>query len=130
MPTLAAREAAADRKVRALGGLAATKRVSIQTRWFLCLPLRQHYKTVPEPFSYLARRFLNALTASTDAVPVPSTGTANEVGPLAFSPSSRGQSLGGALWRAAYAPGGGQTSTAYPSNPVQYLYMYKLLCNC
>jgi hypothetical protein len=27
------------------------------------------------------------------------------------------------LWRAAYAPGDGQTSQAYPVNPVQYLYI-------
>jgi hypothetical protein len=31
-----------------------------------------------------------AFTASTDAVPIPSTGTAQEVGPLTSSPSSRG----------------------------------------
>jgi hypothetical protein len=62
-----------------------------------------------------------AFTASIDAVPVPTMGTAKEVGPLTSSPSSRGQSLGGALWRAAYAPGDGQTSRAYPINPVKYL---------
>jgi hypothetical protein len=27
------------------------------------------------------------------------------------------------LWRAAYAPGDGQTSSAYSSQPVQYLYI-------
>jgi hypothetical protein len=46
-----------------------------------------------------------AFTASTDAVPVLSTGTATEVRPLTSSPSSRGQSSGGALWRAVYIPG-------------------------
>jgi hypothetical protein len=44
-------------------------------------------------------------TAATDAVPVPSTGTATEVRHLTSSPSSRCQSSGGALWRAAYTPG-------------------------
>ncbi len=38
-----------------------------------------------------------AFTASTDAIPVLSTGTAPEVGPLTSSPPSRGQSSGGAL---------------------------------
>ncbi len=28
------------------------------------------------------------------------------------------------LWRAAYAPGDGQTSRAYPINPVQYTSCY------
>jgi hypothetical protein len=46
-----------------------------------------------------------AFTASTDTVPIPSTGTATVVRPLTSSPSSRGQSSGGALWRAAYTPG-------------------------
>jgi hypothetical protein len=62
-----------------------------------------------------------AFIASTDAVPVPSAGTAQEVGPLTSSPPSLGQSSGGALWRAAYAPGGGQTSPAYSSQSAQNL---------
>ncbi len=45
-----------------------------------------------------------AFTGATDAVPVPSTGTVKEVRPLTFSPSSRGQSSGGALWTPAYIP--------------------------
>ncbi len=53
----------------------------------------------------------------------PSTGTPKEVGPLTSSSSSRGQISGGALWRAAYTPGDSQTSPAYSSNPVQYLYI-------
>jgi hypothetical protein len=44
-------------------------------------------------------------TGSTDAEPVLSTGTAIEIRPLTSSPSSRGQSSGGALWRPAYTPG-------------------------
>jgi hypothetical protein len=46
-----------------------------------------------------------AFTGATDAVPVPSTGTATEVGPLTSSPPSQGQSSGGALWTPAYTPG-------------------------
>ncbi len=66
-------------------------------------------------------------TASTDVVPVPSVGTAQEIGPLTSSPPSRGQSSGGALWRAVYAPGDGQTSPAYSSQSVQCLYINHLL---
>ncbi len=51
-----------------------------------------------------------AFTASTDAVPVPSMGTTQEVRPLTSSPSRRGQSSGGALWRAVYTPGDRRTS--------------------
>jgi hypothetical protein len=78
-----------------------------------------------------------AFTASTGAVPVPSMGTAPEVGPLTSSSPSRGQNLGGALrraayapgalWRAAYAPGGGQTSPAYSIHSLQYLYINQIL---
>jgi hypothetical protein len=46
----------------------------------------------------------SALTGATDTVPVPSTGTAQEVGPLTSSPCSQGQSSGGALWTPAYIP--------------------------
>jgi hypothetical protein len=45
-----------------------------------------------------------AFTAFTDAVPVPSTCTAQEVRPLTSSPASRGQSSGGALWRELATP--------------------------
>jgi hypothetical protein len=45
-----------------------------------------------------------AVTGATDAVPVLSTSTAKEVRPLTYSPSSRGQSSGGALWTPAYIP--------------------------
>jgi hypothetical protein len=37
----------------------------------------------------------SAFTVSTEAVPVPSMGSATEVRPLTSSPSSRGQSSGG-----------------------------------
>jgi hypothetical protein len=64
----------------------------------------------------------SALTGATDKVPVSSTGTAKEVGPLISSPSSRGQSSGGALWTPAYIPSYGQTSRMYSSNPGRYMY--------
>ncbi len=47
----------------------------------------------------------STFTVSTEAEPVPSTGTTTEVRHLTSSPSSWGQILGGALWRPAYTPG-------------------------
>ncbi len=64
-----------------------------------------------------------AFTASTDTVPVLSTGTAPEVGPLTSSPPSRGQSSRGALWRAGYIPGDHLTSWVYSNTCVHYLYI-------
>jgi hypothetical protein len=68
-----------------------------------------------------------AFTASTNAVPILSAGTAQEVGPLTSSPPSGGQSSGGALWRAVHTPGDIQTSPAYSSQSVQCLYTNHLL---
>jgi hypothetical protein len=45
------------------------------------------------------------------------------VGPLTSSPSSRGRSSGGALWRAGYAPVDRLTSWVYSTTFVQYLYI-------
>ncbi len=64
-----------------------------------------------------------AFTASTDAVPISSTGTAPEVGPLTSSPPSRGQSSGGAPWRAGYISGDHLTNWVYATTCVQYLYI-------
>ncbi len=64
-----------------------------------------------------------AITGATDAVPVLSTGTTTEVGPLTSSPPGRGQSSGGALWTPAYTPGDGQTSRLCSNNPVLHLYI-------
>jgi hypothetical protein len=64
-----------------------------------------------------------ASTASTVEVPVPSMGTAQVVGPLTSSPSSRGQSSGGVLWRAGYTPGDRLTSWVYSTTFVQYLHI-------
>ncbi len=63
----------------------------------------------------------SAFTASTDVVPVSSTDTAHR--PLTSFPSSQGQSLGGALWRAVYTAGDRQTSRVYSTTLVQYLYI-------
>jgi hypothetical protein len=57
--SLAARIAAADRQAHAQAALLQPSGPRSQTRWFLCLPLRRRHKTVPEPFSYLARSFLH-----------------------------------------------------------------------
>ncbi len=64
-----------------------------------------------------------AFTPSKDLVHVSSTGTAPEVGPLTSSPPSRGQSSGGALWRAGYIPGDRLTSWVYSTTCIQYLYV-------
>jgi hypothetical protein len=59
-PRLAARLAAADRQVRTQAVLPQPSESRFQTPWFLHLPLRRRHETVPEPFSYPARRFLHA----------------------------------------------------------------------
>ncbi len=59
-PCLAARVTAADCRVRTQAILLQPSRSRFQTRWSLHLPLRRHLETVPEPFSYPARRFLQA----------------------------------------------------------------------
>jgi hypothetical protein len=58
MPRLAARVAAVDHRLRTV--LPQPSGSRFQTRWFLHLPLRRRHETVPEPFSYPARRFLHA----------------------------------------------------------------------
>ncbi len=74
--------------------------------------------SVLESFSYPARRFLHArdqqrLHSLHRRGTCLVNGTAPEVGPLTSSPSSRGQSLGVALWRAGYTPGDRLTSLVY-----------------
>ncbi len=91
-PSPAAHVAAADCWVPAQAVLSQPSGSRFQTCWFLHLPLQRRHEMVPEPFSYPVRRFLlvtgSAITGSTDAVPVPSMGTAIEVEPLTSSPSS------------------------------------------
>jgi hypothetical protein len=59
-PHLAARVAGAGRRVRTLAALPPPSGSRFQTRWFLHLPPRRRHQTVPEPFSYPARRFVHA----------------------------------------------------------------------
>ena len=60
-PRLAARVAAADRLARAQAVWPQPSGSRFQTRWYLHLHLhRRRRATVPEPFSYPARRFLHA----------------------------------------------------------------------
>ena len=56
-PRLAARVAAADHRTRAQAVLPQPSGSRFQTRWYLH---RRRHATVPEPFSYPARRFLHA----------------------------------------------------------------------
>jgi hypothetical protein len=99
-PCQAARVATADRQIRNQADMLQPSGSRFQTCWFLHLPLRRRHETVPAPFSYPARRFLHArawrpIKGATDAVPIPSTGTPTEVGPMTSSPPGRGQILGG-----------------------------------
>ncbi len=101
-PRLAARVAEADCWARAQAVLPQPSWSRFQTHWFLHLLLRCRHKTVPKPFSYLARRFLHArdqqrLHSLHRRGTCPATGTAKEVRPLTSSPPRRGQSSGGAL---------------------------------
>ncbi len=61
---------------------------------------RNHFPTLLGGFC--TPRTGGAITGATDAVPISSTGTTTEVGPLTSSLPSRGQSSGGALWTPAY----------------------------
>ncbi len=58
-PRLAARVTAADHRVRTQAVLPQPSGSHSQTRWFLHLHLWRRHETVPEPFSYPARRFLH-----------------------------------------------------------------------
>jgi hypothetical protein len=113
--------------------LTASKRVSFSDPLVLRLLLhRRCHATVLEPFSYPARRFLHArdrrrLHSLHKHGTRPMTvqrprGWTSDL----FSSQPRPE-LGGALWRAVYAPGYGQTSPAYSSQSVQYLFINHLL---
>jgi hypothetical protein len=132
-PSLAACIAAADRRACVQAVLPQPSGSRFQTHWFLHLLLPWHCnEMVLELFSFLARRFLHArdrqrLHSLHKRCTCPLMGTTPEVGPLTSSPPSQGQSSGGALWSAVYTPGDGQTSPAYSSQPVHYLYINQLL---
>ncbi len=60
-PCLAAHVSVADCRACAQAVLPQSSGSRFQTRWSLHLPLlRRRHETVPEPFSYPARRFLHA----------------------------------------------------------------------
>jgi hypothetical protein len=59
-PRLAARVTAAGRRVHTQAALPPPSGSRFQARWFLHLLPRCRHETVPEPFSYSARRFLHA----------------------------------------------------------------------
>ncbi len=111
---------------------AATKRSHFKTRCYLHLPLLwRSLATVPEPFSYPARRFLHAWNRwHLYSLHRHGTRPVNGHRPRGWTSdlfsSSWGQSSGGSLWRAVYAPGDGQTSPAYSIHSVQYLYINQL----
>jgi hypothetical protein len=124
-PHLAVRNAAADRRASAQAVPPPQGGSHFQTRWFLtfssgaatrwswnCFPTRQGGFCTPGTSG--------AFTASTDAAPVLSMGTATEVRPLTSSPSSRGQSSGEPCGELPTPLVDGQTSWVYPIHHVQY----------
>ncbi len=133
MPCLAARHTAADRRTHAQAILPQPRGSRFQTHWFLHLLLLQHcHETVQEPFSYLARRFLHLLDwRHLHSLNRRGTRPVNGHHPRGWTSdlfsSQLRPDLRGALWRAAYAPGDGQISPAYSSQPVQCLYINCLL---
>jgi hypothetical protein len=94
-PCLAARVAAEDCRVRAQAASPQPSGSHFQTRWFLRFLLPRHRATRRSRNRFPTRQEVfahpgtgGAFTASTDAVPIPSTGTAQKVGPLTSSPPS------------------------------------------
>jgi hypothetical protein len=128
-PRLAACVTVADRWVHAQAVLPQPSGSRSQTRWSLhLLLLWRCHVTVPEQFSYLARRFCTpgtggAFIASTDAIPVSSMGTAPEVGHLTSSPPSRGQSSGEPYGELATSLLTVKPVGVYSTTLVQYLYI-------
>jgi hypothetical protein len=127
-PRLAARVVAADHRVHTQAVLPQPSRSRFQTHWFLTFPSgaatirsQNHFPTRRGGFCTPGTG--GAITGAIDAVPVLSTGTVTEVGPLTSSPPGRGQSSGGALWTPAYTSGDGQTSRVFSNYPVLHLYI-------
>jgi hypothetical protein len=132
-PCLTACVAATDRRARAQTVLPQASGSRFQIRWFLHLLLPQRcHETVPEPFSYPARRFLHARDQQhLHSLHRSGTRPVNGHRPrgwisVLFSSQPRPE-LGGALWRAAYTLGDSQTSPVYSSQPVQCLDINRLL---
>jgi hypothetical protein len=130
-PRLAARVAAADRQARAQAVAPQPSGSRSQTHWSLHLLLLWRRHKTRNRFPTRRGGFCmpgtgDAITGATDTVPVPSTGTATEVGPLTSSPPSRGQSSGGALWTPGYNPTDRLTSWGVLYHPCT-VPVYKLL---
>jgi hypothetical protein len=132
-PCLAARVAAEDCRICAQAASPQPSGSRFQTRWFLRFLLPRHrHETVPKPFSYPAggfctpgdRRRLHSLHRR-------GTRPINRHRPEGWTSdlvsSQLRPELGGALWRATYAPGDSQTSPAYSSQSVQCLNINHLL---
>jgi hypothetical protein len=119
--------AAAECRARAQAVLPQLCQSRFQTHWFLHLPLlRSRHATVLEPFSYPARRFLHAPDQwCLHSLHRRGTRPVNGHCPRGWT-SDLFSSLG-ALRRAVYVPGDGQTSPAYFSHSVQYLCINQLL---
>jgi hypothetical protein len=101
----------------------------ILIHWFLYLLLWHCHETVPELFSYPARRFLHARDwrrhhrwDRRSTHPVNGHRHRGRTSDL-FSSRPRPELGGGALWTPAYTPGDGQTSWVYSSNLVLHLYI-------
>jgi hypothetical protein len=131
-PRLAARVAAADRRVRAQAFLPQPRGSHFQTRWFLHLPLLWRcHATVLEPFSYPARRFLHARDwRRLHSLYRRGTRLVNGHRPRGwtsdlFSSQPRPE-LGGVLMRAGYTPSDHLTSWVY-STTCCTVPVYKLL---
>jgi hypothetical protein len=134
-PHLAACVAVADRRVRTQAVLPQPSRSCFQTCWFLHLPLRHRHETVPEPFSYPARRFLHARDRRRHhrchrRCTRPINGHRHRGWTFDLFSSRPTPELRGSPVTPAYTPGDSQTSWLYSKNPVLHLYIYKLLCNC
>jgi hypothetical protein len=129
-PRLAGRVTAADRWVRNQAALPQPSRSCFQTHWFLNVLLKHRHETVPEPFSYLARRFLHARHRRRHhrchrRSTCPVNGHCHRGWTSDLYSSQLRPELGEALWRwkPAYAPGDSQTSRVYSNNPVLHLYI-------
>jgi hypothetical protein len=109
-PSLAARVAVADRWVRAQAVLPQPSGSHFRTYWYLHLPLQCCLETVPERFSYPARRFSTprtsgAITGATDEVPIQSTGNRHRDWTFDLFSFQPRPELGGSPWTPAYTSG-------------------------
>ncbi len=127
-PRPAACITASDRRVHAQAVPPQPSRSHLQTRWFLRLLLWCCHKTAPELFSYPARRFSHAQNQQClHSLHRHSTGPVNGYGQrgltsdrFSFQPRPE---LGRSPVESLLHSWDSQTSPAYSSNPVQYLFI-------